>query len=120
MKFFIIIINNHDSKATMCVREYDYQVPYGVVEIDNYVITKIKEKPVHKFFVNAGIYVLNRNLIDNIDGKSYLDMTDFLAKEMSNGDVGAFPIHEYWLDIGQIDEYEKANLEVKNIFPIEN
>ena len=47
-------------------------------------------------------------------------MTDFLENEMIRSDVGAFPIHEYWLDIGQIDEYEKANLEVKNIFPIEN
>jgi UDP-2-acetamido-4-(D-alanylamino)-2,4,6-trideoxy-alpha-D-mannopyranose hydrolase len=108
--------SDHDSKATMCVREYDYQVPYGVVEIDNYVITKIKEKPVHKFFVNAGIYVLNRNLIDNIDGKSYLDMTDFLCAELSDNEVYAFPIHEYWLDIGQKDEYEKANQEIKTMF----
>jgi dTDP-glucose pyrophosphorylase len=107
-------------EATMCVRGYDFQVPYGVVETDNYKIKKIEEKPVHKFFVNAGIYVLNPSLVKKIDGKSYLDMTDFLENEMIRSDVGAFPIHEYWLDIGQIDEYEKANLEVKNIFPIEN
>ena len=49
--------DNH-AEATMCVREYDFQVPYGVVEIDNYSIKEIEEKPVHKFFVNAGIYVL--------------------------------------------------------------
>jgi len=106
----------NESSATMCVREYDFQVPYGVVEIDNYKIKKIKEKPVHKFFVNAGIYVLSRNLINKVDGKSYLDMTDFLEKELSSDGVCPFLIHEYWLDIGRIDEYEKANREVTTVF----
>jgi NDP-sugar pyrophosphorylase family protein len=108
--------SKHNSKATMCVREYDFEVPYGVVEVDNYSVKDIKEKPVHSFFVNAGIYVLNRSLIDKVDGKSYLDMTDFLEKELNNGGVNAFPVHEYWLDIGQIDEYERANREVGNMF----
>jgi dTDP-glucose pyrophosphorylase len=107
---------NHNCEATMCVREYDFQVPYGVVEIDNYKIKKIKEKPVQKFFVNAGIYVLSRNLINKVDGKSYLDMTDFLEKELSSDRVCPFLIHEYWLDIGRIDEYEKANREVTTVF----
>ncbi|MEO1942852.1 MAG: nucleotidyltransferase family protein [Candidatus Thioglobus sp.] len=107
---------NHNCEATMCVREHDFQVPYGVVEIDNYKIKKIKEKPVHKFFVNAGIYVLSRNLINKVDGKSYLDMTDFLEKELSSDRVCPFLIHEYWLDIGRIDEYEKANREVTTVF----
>ena len=101
---------DHDSEATMCVREY--QVPYGVVQIDNYNIKEIKEKPVHKFFVNAGIYVLNKTLINKLDGKSYLDMTDLLDKELINEKINAFPIHEYWLDIGKIEEYERANREV--------
>jgi len=107
---------DNNVEATMCVREYDFQVPYGVVEIDNYKIKKIKEKPVHKFFVNAGIYVLSKNLINKVDGKSYLDMTDFLEKELNSDEVCAFPIHEYWLDIGQMDEYEKANREVATVF----
>jgi len=107
----------NNTEATMCVREYDFQVPYGVIETDNYEIKKIEEKPVHSFFVNAGIYVLNKNLVNKVDGKSYLDMTDFLNKELDNGGVSAFPIHEYWLDIGQMDEYEKANREVATVFP---
>ncbi len=108
--------DKHDADATMCVREYDFQVPYGVVEIDDCRIKEIKEKPIHKFFVNAGIYVLNRNLIKKVDGKSYLDMTDFLESELDIGKVNAFPVHEYWLDIGHIEEYERANKEVNNLF----
>jgi len=101
----------HDFEATMCVREYDFQVPYGVVEIEDYNIKKITEKPVHSFFVNAGIYVLNKKMIDKLDGKNYEDMTDFLEKDLKKHGVKAFPIHEYWLDIGKIEEYEKANKE---------
>ena len=108
--------NGNNSEATMCVRKYDFQVPYGVIEIDNYKIKNIKEKPIHNFFVNAGIYVLNKELIKKIDGKSYLDMTDFLHNELKNGSVNAFPIHEYWLDIGQMDEYQKANNEYSTHF----
>jgi len=104
------------SEATMCIREYDFQVPYGVIETKDHRIKKIEEKPVHKFFVNAGIYVLNHNLIQKIDGNSYLDMTDFLESELDLGRVSAFPIHEYWLDIGQIGEYEKANRDIHTIF----
>jgi len=100
----------------MCVREYDFQVPYGVVDIDGCLIRGIKEKPIHKFFVNAGIYVLNKSLINRADGESYLDMTDLLESELDSSGVNAFPIHEYWLDIGHIDEYEKANRDAVTIF----
>jgi len=104
------------AQATMCVREYDFQVPYGVVKIKNHEIDRIDEKPVHKFFVNAGVYVLNHSLIKKIDGRTRLDMTDFLDSEMDTGKVNAFPVHEYWLDIGQIDEYDKANIDIHTKF----
>ena len=107
---------NNNADATMCVREYDFQVPYGVVAIDGCSIRGITEKPIQKFFVNAGIYILNRNLINKVDGESFLNMTDFLEKELDCGGVNAFPIHEYWLDIGRIEEYEKANRDVISIF----
>ena len=102
--------NDSKSDATMCIREYDVQVPFGVVEINKGEIKQIREKPVHKFFVNAGIYVLNKHLINRIDGNTYLDMPDFLETELLEKEKGinAFPIHEYWLDIGRIEEYAKA------------
>jgi len=96
--------------ATMCIREYDFQVPYGVVEIEEQHVTTIVEKPVQKFFVNAGIYVLDQKLINQIDGKSYLDMPNLLEAQIENSEhVSVFPIHEYWLDIGRMEEYESAH-----------
>jgi dTDP-glucose pyrophosphorylase/predicted transcriptional regulator len=109
--------NNNTSEVTMCIREYDFQVPYGVIEIINHKVKKIIEKPVHEFYVNAGIYVLDKAFINKVDGKSYLDMTDLLERELNNdGVINAFPIHEYWLDIGHIDEYKKANQDIDKIF----
>ena len=103
--------------ATTCIREYDFQVPYGVVEIERDQLVGIVEKPVHKFFVNAGIYVIDRKMIDVIDGDKYLDMPNLFENMVEQGEkINVFPIHEYWLDIGQIKEYEKANNEYSNFF----
>jgi NDP-sugar pyrophosphorylase family protein len=66
--------------------------------------------------VNAGIYVLDSKLINKIDRNSYLDMPNFFETQIKNGDnISAFPIHEYWLDIGRIEEYERANKEIRDI-----
>ena len=109
--------NSNKSDATVCVREYDFKVPYGVIETTNGCsIKSINEKPIHKFFVNAGIYVINKDLIDKIDGKRYLDMTDFLEGVINYNKVNAFPVHEYWLDIGHISEYKRANKEIYTVF----
>jgi dTDP-glucose pyrophosphorylase len=107
------LLNFHNEQgglATMCVREYKFQVPYGVVSIKNQRIKKITEKPEHKFFVNAGIYVIERKILDSISGESYLDLPNLIESQLANGDqINAFPIHESWSDIGQIDEYESVN-----------
>lgn len=99
--------------ATMCVREYDFQVPYGVVESESLKITSIVEKPVHKFFVNAGIYVISSSLAGCVDGENYFDMPNLLQSRIDKGEqVNMFPVHEYWLDIGRIEEYNRANQEI--------
>ena len=95
--------------ATMCVREYDFQVPYGVITSKGYRITSIEEKPVHKFFVNAGIYVLEPELVRSLNKTSYLDMPDLLEDKINQDQqINMFPVHEYWLDIGRMEEIERA------------
>ncbi|MEI4769606.1 nucleotidyltransferase family protein [Psychrobacillus sp. FJAT-51614] len=96
--------------ATMCVREFEYHIPYGVIEIDGPQLTSIKEKPVNRNFVNAGIYVLSPEVFDLIPQNEFYDMPDLFKQLMDKGEiVSAFPIREYWLDIGQIDDFERAN-----------
>ena len=99
--------------VTMCVREYDFQVPYGVINNDGKYVTSIEEKPTHRFFINAGIYVLNPSILDSIDGKSYLDMPQLLERKIKDSNkVNMFPVHEYWLDIGQTEQLLQAQKDV--------
>jgi dTDP-glucose pyrophosphorylase len=103
--------------ATMGVREYDYQIPYGVVNIENHRITGIEEKPVQRFFVNAGIYVLNPQALDLLQQKTFLDMpTLFSTLIERKEETVVFPVREYWLDVGHIADYEKANGEYHSVF----
>ena len=96
--------------ATMCVREYDFEVPYGIIESDENRVRRIVEKPVHSFFVNAGIYIISPELARSIDGSDYLDMPSFLNSKLDDGEqVNVYPIHEYWVDIGRMDEYQLAH-----------
>lgn len=100
--------------ATMCVREYDFQVPYGVIKSKDNRITQIIEKPIHKFFVNAGVYVLNKSIVGTIDGVKYLDMPNMLESKIEHGgQVDMFPVHEYWLDIGHMDQFKQAGCDSK-------
>jgi dTDP-glucose pyrophosphorylase len=105
------------SKATMCVREYDIQVPYGVVNLNKEKIVSIEEKPIHSFFVNAGIYLLEPECIDLIPSNGFYDMP-LLFEELilNNKKTVSFPLKEYWLDVGRISDYEKAKVEYNNIF----
>jgi len=103
------------SRATMCVRQYDLQVPFGVVGIDGNRILMIDEKPVHRFLVNAGIYVLDPDVIDLIPEERAFDMTDLFSSVVEDRHMtAAFPIHEYWLDVGRVDDLERANLDFTN------
>jgi dTDP-glucose pyrophosphorylase len=100
----------HDACATMCVREYDFQVPFGVVDVNEHKLLGVEEKPVHSFFVNAGIYVLNPEVMENIPVNTKYDMPqlfDDILRKQAN--VASFPLREYWLDIGRVEDFEKAH-----------
>ncbi|NQX61917.1 nucleotidyltransferase family protein [Paenibacillus qinlingensis] len=117
---FAQLLDFHEEQksiATMCVRDHVLQVPYGVVELNDDKLLNIKEKPVYSFFVNAGIYLLDPDLLKHIPKKAFFDMPTLFEKNLTSlRPVSAFPIREYWVDIGQIADYEKANDEFKEVF----
>lgn len=114
------LLDTHEatkSDATMCVRKYDFQVPYGVINTEGDSISGIVEKPVHAFFVNAGIYVLNPSLLNFIPKNEYMDMTTLFDTAKSKMcKLKVFPIHEYWLDIGRLEDFEKAQMDFHTFF----
>ena len=108
--------NKYQPVATMCVREYDYQVPYGVISGDGHRILEMQEKPIQRYFVNAGIYVVSPELFMNAPKQKRIDMPTLLEQQIAKkDDVLMFPIHEYWLDIGRMDDFHKAQLDIKGL-----
>ena len=108
--------NDNNADATMCVREYDYQIPYGVININGNKIVDIVEKPIQRFLVNAGIYILSKKVINKVKKDEILDMPTLLKREINESNkVVTFPLHEYWLDIGSIDDFNKAQLDILSI-----
>ncbi len=103
--------------ATMCVREYAVQVPYGVIEFDANRVSSITEKPRHAFFINAGIYVLSPAALDLVPTHGHFDMTTLLSQLLQDGKpVAGFPLREYWMDIGHLDDLERARSEYQSVF----
>lgn len=109
------LVNFHiknSKNITMCVRKYDIQVPYGVVESDGHIVKEIVEKPLKSFFVNAGVYVVDHSVTKNVDG-SHKDMPDLIKELLDIGkETNIFPMHEYWLDIGQLENLEQAKADI--------
>ncbi|MFC1822857.1 nucleotidyltransferase family protein [Thermodesulfobacteriota bacterium] len=105
------------SSGTMCVKEYDLRIPYGVVNVDGSKLLNLEEKPIHRYFVNAGIYILEPETLNHIPKNKFFDMTTMFEKLLDLGiRTTTFPIHEYWIDIGKMDDYEQANGEYKKHF----
>jgi len=114
---FLEFHRSQRSRATMGVREYSYQVPYGVVETDQARLLSISEKPVQQFFVSAGMYVLEPDVMDLIPRDTFYDMPMLFETLLARGsEASVFPVREYWLDIGRLDDLERAQSEFGKIF----
>jgi dTDP-glucose pyrophosphorylase/predicted transcriptional regulator len=100
----------HKAKATVCVKDYHFQFPYGVIKADQHRLKGIDEKPIQRFFVNAGIYVLEPEVLEWIPRDARFDMTDLFRKLLLQKlETIVFPIHENWMDIGRIEDLAKAS-----------
>jgi len=104
----------NSSVATMGVREYDFQVPYGVVNSKGVNIKSIVEKPVHSFYVSGGVYVLDVQVLDFVPENEFFDMPTLFEKLIDeNLKCISFPIREYWLDIGNHVDFSQAQIDIK-------
>ena len=105
------------ASATMGVREYSWQIPYGVVDMAGDRIAGITEKPVQSCYVNAGMYVLSPETVAKVQADSYLDMPD-LFQELIAADAKTtiYPIRDYWMDIGRLDDFEQAQNDYLSVF----
>jgi NDP-sugar pyrophosphorylase family protein len=99
----------HAADMTVAVRPFEIKVPYGVIAVSDVMVTGISEKPVIRSFVNAGIYLVNSDVRRVIANGERCDMTDIISRLLAAGRrVVSFPLREYWIDIGQADDYAQA------------
>ncbi len=117
---FTQLLNFHSENgagATLCIRECDFQMPYGVVRLEENRVLGIDEKPVKRFYVNGGIYVFNPEVLDVIAKNERLDMPQlFEALVRRRWNVVAFPIREYWIDVGRLHDLEQAHGDFPAVF----
>jgi dTDP-glucose pyrophosphorylase len=100
----------HESVMTLGVLPYEHRVPFGVVEFDGQRVSQITEKPLHRWFVNGGLYILSPSAFEFVQTGERLDMPDLINRVLAAGKtVVSFPIREQWIDIGQHPDYERAN-----------
>ena len=105
----------HNALFTVAVRQYEFRVPYGVVEGEDGLVRAIVEKPELSFFVNAGIYLIEPEVRRYIRNGERLDMPDLVKALIDDGrTVANFPVREYWLDIGRHTDYEQAQQDIQN------
>lgn len=114
-KAMLIYHKEHNADMTIAVRQYDFQVPYGVVDCEAEHVRALKEKPTMRFFVNAGIYLLEPSVFQYIPNGQRMDMTELIQHLLDVGKwIVSFPIREYWLDIGHHASYKQAQEDVEN------
>jgi dTDP-glucose pyrophosphorylase/CBS domain-containing protein len=107
--------HKHEAALTVGVRQYEMEVPFGVLDCEGPNVTRLSEKPRHRFLVNAGVYLLDASVHSYIPRQEFFNMTDLIDLLLENGrKVVSFPILEYWLDIGQPTDYKKAQEDAQN------
>ena len=100
--------NQHNKSITVCASEYKVSIPFGSIKTINGVISNITEKPTIKHHINAGIYVINPDIIKNMKHNIPISMIDLLNKYIKTGNVIAYPLYESWIDIGSPEDFKNA------------
>jgi len=100
----------HTADMTVAVQQYEVRIPYGVISTEGIDATRIVEKPSFRHFVSAGIYLIQPSVCKMVPRHCAYDMPDLITSLIeAHKRVICFPIREYWLDVGRMEEYERAS-----------
>ncbi len=106
------LINFHKenkASATMAVRSYEWQNPFGEIKTKGIEIIDFEEKPIYRSYINAGVYALEGSMLNLLENAKHCDMPTFINRIKRNSNrVIAFPMHESWNDIGSPSDFAKA------------
>lgn len=113
---FYLHFKEHDAEMSVAAVPYTISVPYGIFDLDGREIQGLIEKPTYNYYANAGIYLIKRSVLDEIPEDTFFNATDLVEKLIKeNRKVIRFPLNGTWIDIGNPQEYQKANELVKHM-----
>ena len=113
---FYMHFREHDAVMSVAAIPYTVSVPYGIFDLKGRNINGLIEKPTYNYYANAGIYLIKREALDEIPDDTMFHSTDLIDKLISKGKkVIRFPLNGTWIDIGNPQDYQKANELVKHM-----
>lgn len=113
---FFLHFKQHDAEMSVAAIPYNVSIPYGILDLDGRNIQGLLEKPKYTYYANAGIYLIKRRALDEIPDETFFNATDLVEKLISEGKkVIRYPLNGTWIDIGNPQEYQKAQDLVKHI-----
>lgn len=113
---FFLHFQEHDAEMSVAAIPYNVSIPYGILELDGRNIQGLLEKPKYTYYANAGIYLIKRRALDEIPDETFFNATDLVEKLIGDGKrVIRYPLNGTWIDIGNPQEYQKAQDLVKHL-----
>lgn len=111
---FYLHFKEHNAEMSVAAVPYTVSVPYGIFDLEGRDIHGLIEKPTYNYYANAGIYLIKRRALNEIPDDTFFNATDLIEKLISEGKkVIRFPLNGTWIDIGNPQEFQKANELVK-------
>ena len=113
---FFLHFQQNDAEMSVAAIPYNVSIPYGILDLDGRNIYGLLEKPKYTYYANAGIYLIKRRALEEIPDDTFFNATDLVEKLISVGkSVIRYPLNGTWIDIGNPQEYQKANDLVKHL-----
>ena len=114
---FFLHFQHHDAEMSVAAIPYDVSIPYGILDLQGRNIQGLLEKPKYNYYANAGIYLIKRRALDEIPEDTFFNATDLIERLIGEGKkVIRYPLNGTWIDIGNPQEYQKANDLVKHLY----
>ncbi|MBP5524689.1 MAG: nucleotidyltransferase family protein [Paludibacteraceae bacterium] len=113
---FFLHFQSHEAEMSVAAVPYNVSIPYGILDLDGIEIKGLQEKPKYNYYANAGIYLIKKDVLDQIPDNEFFNATDLIDKLISlNKKVIRYPLNGTWFDIGTPTEYQKALDFVKHL-----
>lgn len=113
---FFLHYQQHEADMSVAAVPYNVSIPYGVLDLNGRNIKGLLEKPKFNYYANAGIYLIKRSALEEIPDNTFFNATDLIEKLIAEGKkVIRYPLNGTWIDIGNPQEYQKAQDLVKHL-----